>query len=84
MEDVEKKRIVWHSRRGMLELDLLLVPFARDCYNGLAPGHQLLYRQLLEQEDQDLFAWLLNRASPPRQGFGELVSLILEHASGTN
>ena len=32
VEDVEINRLYWHSRRGMLELDVLLVPFTKeDC-----------------------------------------------------
>ncbi len=30
MKELNKHRIFWHSRRGMLELDLLLVPFVQD------------------------------------------------------
>lgn len=29
VEDVELNRLYWHSRRGMLELDVLLVPFVK-------------------------------------------------------
>src|SRR5690554_7350317 len=33
--EVEKKRLYWHSRRGMLELDVLLVPFLEEAYPSL-------------------------------------------------
>jgi len=29
MEELNPRKIFWHSRRGMLELDLLLVPFSQ-------------------------------------------------------
>lgn len=29
VEQTELNRLFWHSRRGMLELDVLLVPFTR-------------------------------------------------------
>ncbi len=35
VEDVELNRLYWHSRRGMLELDVLLVPFVREVYPHL-------------------------------------------------
>ena len=30
--EVEVKRLYWHSRRGMWELDQLLVPFVEEQY----------------------------------------------------
>ena len=35
VEDVELNRLYWHSRRGMLELDVLLVPFVKEVYATL-------------------------------------------------
>jgi antitoxin CptB len=35
VEDVELNRLYWHSRRGMLELDVLLVPFVKEVYPHL-------------------------------------------------
>ena len=32
VEEVELNRLYWHSRRGMLELDVLLVPFVKEVY----------------------------------------------------
>ncbi len=34
-DETELKRLYWHSRRGMLELDVLLVPFVQEVYPGL-------------------------------------------------
>ena len=39
MTELNKQKIFWHSRRGMLELDLLLVPFAQEVLK-LAPNQQ--------------------------------------------
>lgn len=71
------QKVYWRSRRGMLELDLLLAPFTLEVYPDLSPADQLQYRQLLECEDQDLFAWLMRReAATDRQ---PLVDRILAH-----
>ena len=32
VDDIELNRLFWHSRRGMLELDVLLVPFVREVF----------------------------------------------------
>lgn len=68
----------WHSRRGMLELDLILVPFASEQLADLDADWQEKYRLLLEQEDQDLFLWLTGRAEAPGQELQEIIGLILQ------
>jgi antitoxin CptB len=55
-------RIYWRSRRGMLELELQLLPFAAEAYPGLQPDEQVAYARLLEHDDWDLFDWLQGRA----------------------
>ena len=77
--DIEMKRLFWHSRRGMLELDLLLVPFAQEVFETLALDQQQLYEELLQEEDQDLWNWFLDRAEPPQPKFKPLIVQILAY-----
>ncbi|HWK53708.1 MAG TPA: succinate dehydrogenase assembly factor 2 [Hyphomicrobiales bacterium] len=79
--DPELKRLYWHSRRGMLELDLLLVPFARDCLATLTVEQREAYRQLLAEEDQDLYVWLTRREVPADATLEAAVALVLAHGS---
>lgn len=79
MQEFNKDRIFWHSRRGMLELDLLLVPFAREVFESLSRQDQLLYSDLLKEEDQDLFAWLMQRSAPSEARFEPIIRQILAH-----
>jgi len=58
---MNKNRLLWASRRGMLELDLILQPFTENHYDLLEESDQLRFQELLELEDQDLFLWLMNR-----------------------
>lgn len=74
-------RLRWASRRGMLELDLMLMPFVEQVYPSLAPREQELYARLLECEDQDLFAWLLRRELPGEDWQQEIVNLIRKAVS---
>lgn len=76
----QRKRLYWHSRRGMWELDLLLIPFLEHCYDQLDEQDQAAYRALIEGEDQDLFAWLMRRETPPNPAFHRIVQLIQAHA----
>ena len=79
MHEFNKQKIFWHSRRGMLELDLLLAPFAQEVFETLTYEDQLLYSDLLEQEDQDLFSWLLGRQVPADERFVPIIAKILAH-----
>lgn len=59
------QRALWRSRRGMLELDLLLADFVRERYPQLETADQAAYRNLLAREDRELWDWLQGAAPPP-------------------
>jgi antitoxin CptB len=75
--DDEHKRMCWASRRGMLELDLILEPFVRDFYAGLDTDDRERYRDLMGCQDQELFTWFLKRETPPDPRLAEIVAKIL-------
>lgn len=75
----DHKEIYWRSRRGMLELELKLVPFVRDCYGDLTSQQQRAYVTLLEQEDWQIFDWLQNRLVPEDETIVEIVEKIQAH-----
>ena len=79
MRHFDKRKIFWHSRRGMRELDLLFVPFIIEGFDGLSESEKELYEELLEEEDQDLYSWLLGSRKPDRIEYGLLISKILDH-----
>jgi antitoxin CptB len=81
--DPEYNRLCWHSRRGMLELDLVLGPFVKECYPQLPADDQLRYQQLLTCEDQDLFSWFMGRVTPPDAEHVIIVDKILAFARGS-
>lgn len=82
-DEITRKRLYWHSRRGMWELDLLLIPFLDHCYDGLAPEDQTAYRDLITEEDQDLFMWLMRREWPEDPTRRRIVKMIVEYAEST-
>ena len=73
------QHIYWRSRRGMLELELKLVPFVRDEYADLSEAQQALYRALLDEEDWQIFDWLQDREEAPDPAMRELISKIRAH-----
>ena len=78
-ERADFNRLCWHSRRGMLELDLILEPFVKQCFRELSPADQQRYRNLLESEDQDLFSWFMGRVKPQDEELAIIVERILEY-----
>ena len=71
----ELRRVGWRSRRGMLELDLYLVPFAENRYGDLTPTDQAAYRELLGREDWEILDWL-RRDPPPVPDLARIVELV--------
>lgn len=78
--ETEVKRLYWHSRRGMWELDQLLVPFVEEQYLKLDEADRERYRVLLDCEDQDMFAWFMRRSEPENADLKRIVDLILDYA----
>jgi antitoxin CptB len=58
-------RARWRSRRGLLELELLLKPFVEGGFSELSEARKQEYERLLECDDMDAHEWLLARTEPP-------------------
>lgn len=78
VEQSELNRLFWQSRRGMLELDVLLVPFTQEIYAQLDEESQRRYRKLLNCEDQDMFGWFMERSEPEDEDLRLIVRMILD------
>lgn len=76
-EDFNRMR--WASRRGLLELDLLLAPFVDACYRELSPDLQAQYRELMQCEDQDLLNWIMARTALTEPQLTDIITLIQAH-----
>lgn len=63
MKNLQEKlqRLRWQCRRGMLELDLILLAFLEKNYLNLNPADQKLFERLLTYSDQDLYCYLIKR-----------------------
>ena len=82
MDDhTEFNRLYWHSRRGMLEIDVMLMPFTQNHYLSLSENDQEAYRRLLDCEDQDIWEWLRGFKLPDDEDLARIV-LQVRQASG--
>ncbi|MCU4675930.1 succinate dehydrogenase assembly factor 2 [Catenovulum sp. 2E275] len=52
-------RLKWACRRGMLELDVILMPFVENHYSELTEAEQVTFQRLLNADDPDLYAWFM-------------------------
>ena len=77
------RRALWRSRRGMLELDLLLVAFARRRYLGYSTADQDAYQELLTLDDWQIWNWLHGRQPVPAR-FAGIVERIAADGSGND
>lgn len=73
---MERNRLFWGSRRGMLELDLVLMPFLDNVYPALAQADKERYWKLLECEDQDMFSWFMRREDPDDIELKRIVEIV--------
>lgn len=76
--DVEYKRLYWHSRRGMLELDVLLIPFLEQAYPDLPDEDKARYRKLIDCEDTEIYQWFMQRERPEDEDLQIIVDMILK------
>ena len=81
MAAVLKNKAYWRSRRGMQELDVLLIPFVENHLLNLPDHLQSAYLRFIDCEDWELFDWLQGREQPADAEFRELVGRVLAAAS---
>ncbi len=55
MSTLEKKRLVWRCRRGMLELDIVLQKFIESYFVGLSEAELYELNTLLDYPDNDFW-----------------------------
>ncbi|MCD6055930.1 MAG: succinate dehydrogenase assembly factor 2 family protein [Gammaproteobacteria bacterium] len=77
------ERVRWHCRRGMLELDLILIPFFDKQYHILDSPQKQVFQTLLTYPDPDLFACLMGQQEPNEPALKEIIKLI-RHANASS
>jgi antitoxin CptB len=68
-------KLRWRCRRGMKELDVLLERYVDRGFCGASKPEQDAFKQLLESEDTDLYAFCLGGEKPPAR-FAALIERI--------
>jgi antitoxin CptB len=61
---IRQRKLQWHARRGLLELDVMIDPFIREHVHGLSGQETHALEQLFSHEDPDLWQMFLAPDSP--------------------
>ena len=73
-----RAKVRWACRRGMLELDVLFMPFMDDkAYDALDEEHQRIFQRLLTCDDPDLFAWIMGHQECEDPELKKMIEIIL-------
>lgn len=72
-----KKKILWQCRRGLWELDAILIPFVEEHFDGLSRDDKELFKKLLSFEDIEIFDLLVNKEDPKDLSIKPLLDLIV-------
>ena len=82
MSDLDKK-ILWQCRRGLKEIDIILVAFAKKGLSSLNNKEKKILVELLDLEDTVLLSWLVYQQKP-RNKYKEIIEKILSCYKGKN
>jgi antitoxin CptB len=75
-QDPDLPRLRWRCRRGMRELDQLLLRYLDRCWSESSDGERGVFLRLLECEDDTLWRWFMGLAAPEQEDLDELVGRI--------
>jgi antitoxin CptB len=70
------KRLRWRCRRGMRELDQLLVRWLERDWAGASDDERAVFLRLLDCEDDRLWRWFLGHETAPDAALDSLVQHI--------
>ena len=73
----DKSRLKWACRRGMLELDVLFMPFVDEAWEYLSDENKAIFERLLVCQDPELFAWFMGHEECKDAELNSMVQLIL-------
>ena len=76
---LRKAKFKWHCRRGMLELDLILMHFIENHLDSMTEKQVDDFDTLLSCTDPELFSWLMGHEQPSDPELKNLVEFIQLH-----
>jgi antitoxin CptB len=83
IEDIDtiRKRLIYRSwHRGTREMDLLLGSFADKFVPAFSGAELRAYNDLLQQNDPDLYNWIIGVEKPPANIISDMFEKLKNHA----
>ena len=74
--DKQIDRLRWQCRRGLLELDCIFEDYLEQRYPTASEDEQRMFRNILDQQDPDLQAWILLDGEPPTAELKRMVGIL--------
>lgn len=75
--ELKKKALLWQCRRGIKEIEVLLIPFLNQHFQNESTETQILFEELLAEEDLDIFEWFTRRVEPDNERIRTIVDILL-------
>ena len=75
-DDAELRRLRWRCRRGMRELDQLMLRWLDGRHAAADERERALFLRLLDSEDDRLWAWFMGREEPPDAELAAFVAAV--------
>ena len=71
--DARRRRLGWRIRRGTKELDILFGTWLEESFDAAGPARQAALDELLDQQDPDLWDWVMGHARPARADWQAII-----------
>jgi len=72
-----KRRLTWQCRRGIKEVEILLIPFFEKYFMDMTREEQGDFEEFLKEQDADMFEWFTMRVIPENPKMAKVVDVIL-------
>lgn len=64
MENPPKSKLYWRCRRGMKELDIVMLRYLDHHYDAASQAERQAFIDLLDVQDPQLWSWVTGREQP--------------------
>jgi antitoxin CptB len=75
-DDRQRARLAWRCRRGMKELDLLLLAWLETAWPTASAAERMTFDQILDLPDPELAGYLLGHAQSSESRIASLVAAL--------
>jgi antitoxin CptB len=77
-DEAELRRLRWRCRRGMRELDQLMLRYLDGRWPAADETERAVFLRLLDTEDDKLWRWFMGREAPQDADLDVLVRTIID------